>query len=359
MDKLIGFLAPALVWLYIFLLNVVLPGRWVTGYVTRSGTDEKLRYRLNGLPVLFTVIGTWAALCYFHVIPWDALYTYRWYGVAGAVTFGLIFSAVLVIPHPSVKKNFLADFYLGRLENPQLWGGRVDAKMWLYLAGAVLLALNILSFSAHQYLLYGAEASHGVYLATALLLFFVVDYLTFEEVHLYTYDFFAERVGFKLGWGCMAFYPYFYAIPVWAVADLPPTTLPDAVLGLFALVFFSGWCLSRGANMQKYYFKKYPGRSFLGMKPQTITDGNRTLLVSGFWGLSRHINYLGEILMASGIALSTGYPLLFWPWLYPLYYVALLFPRQMDDDKRCAAKYGPLWMEYVQRVKYRIIPYLY
>ncbi|MFT4612831.1 MAG: hypothetical protein ACI9OT_002222, partial [Gammaproteobacteria bacterium] len=48
-----------------------------------------------------------------------------------------------------------------------------------------------------------------------------------------------------------------------------------------------------------------------------------------------------------------------WPWLYPLYYIALLFPRQMDDDKRCAAKYGPLWEEYLKKVPYRIIPKIY
>jgi hypothetical protein len=48
-----------------------------------------------------------------------------------------------------------------------------------------------------------------------------------------------------------------------------------------------------------------------------------------------------------------------WPWLYPLYYVALLFPRQSDDDKRCAEKYGKLWKEYVRRVPYKIIPLVY
>ncbi|MBT5209326.1 MAG: ergosterol biosynthesis protein, partial [Halieaceae bacterium] len=64
-------------------------------------------------------------------------------------------------------------------------------------------------------------------------------------------------------------------------------------------------------------------------------------------------------LMASGIALGVGYPGAIWPWLYPLYYVVLLFPRERDDDRRCAAKYGALWQEYTSRVKHRIIPYIY
>jgi delta14-sterol reductase len=63
--------------------------------------------------------------------------------------------------------------------------------------------------------------------------------------------------------------------------------------------------------------------------------------------------------MASGIALTVTAEAGFWPWLYPLYYVALLVPRQIDDDKRCALKYGDLWQQYTKKVKYRIIPYVY
>ena len=359
MENVAGFFAPVLVYLFIFVLNAVMPGRWVTGYATKPDSNEKLRYRLNGLPVLITVVVCWALLCYNGFLTWGWLYQYRWYGLAGAVSFGLLFSLVLVLPNKPVKDSFLADFYLGRLENPQLWGGRIDAKMWLYLVGAVMLELNVLSFTAHHYIVYGSEASQGIFTCAGLLTFFLIDYLTFEEVHLYTYDLFAERVGFKLGWGCIAFYPYFYSIPLWSTVALPPAHTPNALLMLYALVFFTGWSLSRGANLQKYFFKKDPTRTFLGRTPETITDGQRTLLVNGFWGLSRHINYLGEIVMATGIVLCVGHPLLLWPWLYPLYYVVLLFPRQIDDDKRCAAKYGPLWQEYLKRVPKRIIPFIY
>jgi len=68
---------------------------------------------------------------------------------------------------------------------------------------------------------------------------------------------------------------------------------------------------------------------------------------------------LGEIGMAIGIVLCVGHPFMFWPWLYPLYYIILLGTRQFDDDKRCAKKYGILWEQYVKKVPYRIIPYIY
>src|SRR5262249_1712857 len=140
-----------------------------------------------------------------------------------------------------------ADLFLGRLDNPRLGGGRLDAKMFLYLVGAVMLELNVLSFTAHHLRLFPGHASPGLLLHAALLSFFVVDYLAFEEVHLYTYDFFAERVGFKLGWGCLAFYPFFYAVGLWSVADRPDPGTPAPLLVGCALLFLAGWTLSRGA----------------------------------------------------------------------------------------------------------------
>ena len=231
--------------------------------------------------------------------------------------------------------------------------------MWLYLIGAVMLELHVCSFFAHHYLKFGDLSSPGFFFAAVMLSWFVFDYLTFERVHLYTYDLFAEKVGFKLGWGCLVFYPYFYTIPLWATADTTVAATPAWVQLASLLIFFSGWSLARGANMQKFYFKTNPERTFLGIRPEAITDGKHSLLVNGFWGISRHVNYLGEILMGTGIALAVSFHGSWLPWLYPLYYVALLLPRERDDDKRCAAKYGELWTTYTNRVKYRIIPYIY
>jgi delta14-sterol reductase len=359
MEKTLGYLAPVIVSIIIFFLNAILPGRWVTGYITKPGSTEKMRYHLNGIFVFFTVVLIWFFLGYFQIVPFDWLYNYRWYGLAGAFVFGIIFSLAIVLPYAPVRRSFLSDLFLGRIENFQLWGGISDAKMWLYLMGATMLELNALSFTAHHWMMFGSQSSTGIFLSTALITYFIVDYFIFEEVHLYTYDLFAERVGFKLGWGCIVFYPYFYSVFLWSTVDLPPANTPDWLLMIYVIIFFTGWILSRGANLQKYYFKRNPESTFLWIVPQTITDGKNSLLVNGFWGISRHVNYSGEILMASGIILCTGYPAMILPWLYPLYYVILLATRQRDDDKRCSLKYGELWQAYKNRVPYRIIPFIY
>ena len=357
-EQIIGFFTPWIAYLVITLLHYLLPGKWMAGYIKDDKSGTPLQYRLNGKWVLITSILLWFVLGYLNWVPFDWLYTVRWSGLAGACTFGLLFSLWVVLPHNSTGKAWYADFYLGRLKNPQFRGGHIDAKMWLYLIGAVMLQLNVLGFVSHHFLSNGTIYP-SVLLCAIMLTYFVWDYLTFEKVHLYTYDFIAERVGLKLGWGCLTFYPYFYMIALWTAIDLPNPELSVGQLFLFGLIFLSGWSIARGANMQKYFFKTAPEKAFLGILPSVLSDGNKSLLVNGFWGLSRHINYLGEILMGTGIALSVGYPSMFWVWLYPVYYVALLFPRQWSDDKICKAKYGALWEQYTQKVKYRIIPYIY
>jgi delta14-sterol reductase len=355
-----GFFAPWAVDLVVLALHAVVPARRVAGYV-RGADGKPLCYRLNGLRVLGVVLALYAAAGLSGLIRWDFFWAHRWEGLAGACTLGLLFTLAIVLGAPPTGRSLAAELYLGRRENPQ-WLRRngavlVDAKMYLYLIGAVQLELNVLSFAAHQAL---SHVSPNVLVYATLFTFFVCEYLFFEEVHLYTYDFFAERVGFKLGWGCLAFYPYFYCVGLWSVADRPDPHTPVALVAFSVLVFFAGWVLSRGANLQKFLFKTRPEAKLLGLlAPEAVSDGEHRLLCSGFWRLSRHINYLGEIAMAVGLTLALGWPLDPWPWLYPLYYIALLLPRQADDDRRCAKKYGALWAEYCRRVPARIIPGVY
>lgn len=359
-DTIAGFFAPWLMYGLILALHCALPARKVAGYVLHERTLEPLKYRLNGLPVMILMVCLWAMTAYLKLLPPNWLYVHRWPGLAGACTLGLFFSFAIVLPAPRTGKGFLTELYLGRLKNPQFFNGRVDAKMFLYCAGATVLALNLLAFLSHHLMTFGAGSSPGVVLYACLFLWFVIDYMVFERVHLYTYDLFAESVGFKLGWGCLTFYPYVYAVGLWATAGLPDPHTPAWLLAVYSCVFFAGWIFARGANMQKYLFKTSPGAAFLGIfRPKTVTDGTQALLCGGFWGISRHVNYLGEILMAAGLTLALGWPGVWIVWLYPVYYVVLLVPRERADERRCAAKYGQLWHEYVRRVPKRIIPGVY
>ena len=358
MTIFLGLITPLIAYAVITLLHVVIPARRRPGYVKSEVTGEVLTYRTNGRYVLVATILLWFVLGYFNLVPYTWLYETRWWGLLGACAIGLVFALVVVLKYPATGKGFFADLWFGRAKDMQLNGGFVDAKVWLYLVGAVLLQLNVLSFAAFH-LAHATSINPGFLLGCAMLTWFCFDYLIFERVHLWTYDFIAERVGFKLGFGCLAFYPYFYSVSLWFTADLPNPGLPAWVTVLFGVLFLCGWVLTRGANMQKYFFKTAPGRKFLWITPEALSDGNHSLLVNGFWGASRHINYLGEIIQAVAIALAAGYFGVWMVWLYPIYYVALFLSRQADDDKVCRAKYGALWDDYTAKVKYKIVPGLY
>jgi protein-S-isoprenylcysteine O-methyltransferase Ste14 len=358
MTIFLGLVTPLIAYAVITLLHVAIPAKRRTGYVKSDVTGEVLKYRTNGRFALLASILIWFLLGYFHLVPYAWLYETRWWGVIGAVVIGLAFSLFIVLRYPSTGKQFAADLWFGRSKDVQISDGFVDAKVWLYLVGAVLLQLNVLSFAAFH-LQNVKPINPGFLLGCAMLTWFCFEYLIFERVHLWTYDFIAERVGFKLGFGCLAFYPYFYSVALWFTADLPNPHLPVWLTILFCVLFLCGWVLTRGSNMQKWLFKIAPERKFLWITPEVLTDGKQSLLVNGFWGGSRHINYLGEIIQAVAIALAAGYFGVWEVWLYPIYYIALFISRQADDDKVCQAKYGALWDEYTAKVKYRIVPRVY
>ncbi|HEY5230631.1 MAG TPA: DUF1295 domain-containing protein [Galbitalea sp.] len=358
MTIFLGLVTPLVAYAMITLLHVVIPATRRPGYVKSEATGEVLKYRTNGRFVLLASILLWFLLGYFHIVPYVWLYETRWLGLIGACVIGLAFSLFIVLRFPSTGKSFFADLWFGRAKDVQVKNGLVDAKVWLYLVGAVMLQLNVLSLAAFH-LANVQSFNPGFLLGCAMLTWFCFEYLIFERVHLWTYDFIAERVGFKLGFGCLAFYPYFYAVALWFTADLPNPHLPVWLTILFGALFLFGWVLTRGSNMQKYLFKTAPGRNFLWITPKVLSDGDHSLIVNGFWGVSRHINYLGETIQAVAIALAAGYFGIWEVWLYPIYYVALFVSRQADDDKICRAKYGALWDEYTTRVKYKIIPRLY
>ena len=363
MRLFLGLITPLVAYAGITLLHVAIPARRRPGYVTSEATGRVMQYRSNGRLVLGASIVIWFLLGRFDVVPYVWLYETRWLGLIGACVIGLAYSFWVVLREPPTGRSFVADLWFGRARDPQLRDGFIDAKVWFYLVGAVMLQLNVLSFAAYHLATYVsdpvASVNPGFLLGCAMLTWFCFDYLIFERVHLWTYDFIAERVGFKLGFGCLAFYPYFYSVSLWFTAHLPSPGRPAWLTAAFGALFLSGWVLTRGANMQKYLFKTAPGRRFLGITPEVLTDGKNTLLANGFWGVSRHVNYLGEITQALAVALAAGYYGVWAVWLYPAYYVALMLTRQADDDKVCRTKYGDLWDRYTAKVKWRIVPRVY
>jgi delta14-sterol reductase len=137
------------------------------------------------------------------------------------------------------------------------------------------------------------------------------------------------------------------------VHDTEP--LPAWQVAALAALFVVGFVLFRGSNEQKHQFKADPKRPIWGKTPETV--GGK-LLVSGFWGIGRKLNYTGELCCYLAWSLTTGFQSVV-PYLLPLWLMVLFPHRAWRDDQRCRAKYGALWDEYCRRARFRMIPFLY
>ncbi len=362
-DKVWGFFSPLIIFAAFFLAQLILPGRKVPGYVVNPQTGKPRNYKLNGLLVFVIAQIVWATEV--TGIERDWFYRVTLWAVLGGTVFTVIFSLIAVYSQPKGEiQNPLLALWEGRAKETQFFGERVDIKMWFYVVGGTMLSLNALSGAVwHSENIDGTNP--GVYMYAAFMTFYVFDYFIFERVQLYTYDLIHEHLGFKLWWGGLVVYGWIFIIPLWGMAAYPN---PDMSYGwrnfwlvVAAALFVTGWSISRGANLQKYMFKRFPDRHFLGLiAPTHIEAGDRKILISGYWGAARHFNYLGEGFLCIGIAVSFGHFGVLWAWTYAIFIVSFFTLRQRWDDRECAQKYGPeKWAEYQEKVPYRIFPGVY
>ncbi len=295
-----AFLTPVAVFAILLVLHIVLPARHVDGYAYRGAAGTP-RYRLNGIAVFVFALVIWWLELTFAPLGW--LWQVKWHALAGAVALSIVLPVWLVPRAPADDRSLWVQWIEGRSRNVQ-FAGHGDTKMFMYILGGTLLALNAVSSAAYHYGQYGEAANVGLLLHAAMWVWFVADYFCFERVQLFTFDIFEERLGFKLIVGCIAIYPCLYSVALWGTADLPAPDI-DAFsnplwLGGSVAIFLLGWVMTRGANLQKYTFKQFSERAFLGfVKPAAVSDGERKILCSGFWAAARHMNYTGEILERS------------------------------------------------------------
>ncbi|WP_187415103.1 hypothetical protein [Nonomuraea sp. PA05] len=331
----------------LFAGSLVLPGRRLRGAPLPDGTRRL--YRVNG-PALLGVVGLGAGVLAV-VLPEALGFPYR-NAVALFVVanlFAVAATLVLYARAPGPKRP--RDLFSGVELNPTLAG--VDLKLFSYRPSLMGLLLINVSFAAAQLERHG-ELTGRMLLYQAFCALYTINYFQFEHGMLHTWDIIAERFGGMLIWGDYVLVPFFYSLPGWFLVDTL-TPLPAWAGVTACLAFAFGFWLFRGANGQKHRARTDPEARIWG-RPARFLDGK--LLVSGFWGVGRKLNYTGELLMyASWTALcGLASPV---PYLLPAWLAVLLIHRAWRDDRRCREKYGPLWDAYCRHARFRMIPFVY
>jgi len=259
-----------------------------------------------------------------------------------------------------ISGSFVRDYFYGTALNPRT--PPVTGFDWKFfcecrpgLIGWIVLDLG---FAAAQLERHGS-VSLPMLAVIALQTTYIANNFWNESWLLTTIDLQSERFGWLLVFGDLVLVPFTYCLQAFWLVDHfrePSIWYVAAVLLLGAL----GFVVFVDANLQKNRFRRDPeGCRIWGRPAQSLeTERGPRLLLSGYWGMARHVNYLGDWVIALSFSLCAGFGSII-PWFYPLWFAFLLVTRERRDDRWCGRKYGADWERYKERVPYRIVPGLY
>ncbi|KAJ3062100.1 7-dehydrocholesterol reductase [Podochytrium sp. JEL0797] len=279
------------------------------------------------------------------------------------------FKAHLFPSHPADRKfssSVIYDLFFGIEFNPR-FGKLFDFKLFHNgRPGIVAWTLINGSFAVAQYQQIG-YVTNSMVLLMVLHAIYVVDFFWNEDWYLRTIDICHDHFGFYLAWGDSVWLPFMYTLQshylVRNPVDLswPYFTLVTA-LGLF------GYYIFRTVNNQKNEVRLTDGKCLIWGQPAKVirtefltSDGKvhrSLLLASGFWGVSRHFNYVGDLCISLAFCMTCGFDHLL-PYFYIVYMFILLMGRIERDHARCSGKYGKYWAQYEKLVPYKLLPYIY
>lgn len=108
-------------------------------------------------------------------------------------------------------------------------------------------------------------------------------------------------------------------------------------------------------NLFRLFYKVFLLIHIVAAYDTISTFHGKALLCGGWWGLVRHPNYLGDMIMIWSVAATCG--LAHWlPYVFPIIHTAILVHRTFRVSTRCKSVYGASWDRYTQAVQYRLVP---
>uniref|UniRef100_A0AAY5EFN6 Delta(14)-sterol reductase n=1 Tax=Electrophorus electricus TaxID=8005 RepID=A0AAY5EFN6_ELEEL len=357
--------AIMLLWLLFQSVLSLLPvGKVVQGMPLKNG--KTLKYRINGFyALLLSALAVGVAMYYEVDLTYIHAHFLQFY--TSALLVSTLLSTYLFIRSrwapdheraPAGNSGYVIyDFFMGRELNPRI--KNFDIKFFCEMRPGLIgwLVINfamLLAEMKHQSL---DSPSSAMLLINGFQLLWVADGLWHEEKLLTMMDIVYDGFGFMLAFGDLAWVPFTFTCQSYYLVNHPSDL---SVFWIVAIILLNaiGYYIFRKANSEKFAFRRNPYDPALSHLKTIPTATGKSLIVSGLWGLVRHPNYLGDIIMALAWSLSCGFSHVI-PYFYLVYLLVLLVHREARDEHQCRSKYGSAWEEYCRAVRYRIFPGLY
>ncbi|SMN19530.1 similar to Saccharomyces cerevisiae YNL280C ERG24 C-14 sterol reductase, acts in ergosterol biosynthesis [Maudiozyma saulgeensis] len=363
-----GIWIPYLCWFGgLAVFDIILPGKTMFGTLLRD--DTKLKYKINGISnsfLLILILGLrWQitegampelVFLYEHHVELNIISVLFAFYLA---TYCYLKSFIYIGKEPILalggnSSNVIYDWFIGRELNPRI--GCFDIKLFCELRPGMLLWLLInLSCLHHNYVVVNQfqSVNDALLLINILQGFYIFDGVLNEEGLLTMMDIATDGFGFMLSFGDLTFVPFTFCLQARFLSVNANKLGQNKVIFITSLMAL-GYYIFHSANKQKSDFKqgKLPNLKSIQTKRGT------KLLCDSWWGMSQHINYMGDWLISLSWCLTTWFvtPLTYH---YSAYFAILLFHRQKRDEEKCSEKYGDDWVTYQKKVPYKIIPYVY
>uniref|UniRef100_A0A3Q0RV58 Delta(14)-sterol reductase LBR n=1 Tax=Amphilophus citrinellus TaxID=61819 RepID=A0A3Q0RV58_AMPCI len=354
-----------ILWILFQALLYILPvGKLSEGMPLRSG--ERLKYRTNGFFAI-VVSAIVAGIAVHQGV--DLTYVHSHFLQLATATFiiSVLLSIYLYVRSRYASSaelalggnsgNVVYDFFKGHELNPRI--KNFDLKFFCEMRpGLIGWCLINFAMALAEMKQQNLDApSYAMILVNLFQLLYVVDGLWNEEAILTTMDLMHDGFGFMLAFGDLVWVPFTYTLQAYYLVSHPNSLSLPAVTAIVILKLI-GFYIFRKSNSEKNAFRRNPSDPKLSHLKTIPTATGKSLLVSGWWGVVRHPNYLGDLIMALAWSLPCGFSHLL-PWYYMIYFIILLVHRDSRDMSECRRKYGSAWDEYCRTVRYRIIPRVY
>jgi len=347
----------------------------IEGPATPSG--EKLKYKIAAIPTLLIFlsifayfflydeqeellpISTFLKLYYFQLVIQSTVIAFLW-------QLAFIVRSYYLSPSQrnpiATSGNVIYDSFLGYELHPRV-GELFDLKIFLYRYAMVQWVLFSLFKFTEVYR--GAGGGYEALKANPEVVIMCLTHIAYcysvyfgdEESCPYMFDIKYDGLGFQQTFGEIVIVPFIYSLPIQLVIDFPDHQHAYTVRVIAATVLLVvGIVLAGLSNGQKTKFRTSDWRTYSSGDVISADDG--VLLCGGCWGLSRHPNYLAEVLIAIGWSLLCGFTHYFM-WFYPLFVIPLVITRAERLENTSHKKGSKVWSLYTEKVPYKIVPYLY
>uniref|UniRef100_A0A8C7MNA5 Delta(14)-sterol reductase LBR n=1 Tax=Oncorhynchus kisutch TaxID=8019 RepID=A0A8C7MNA5_ONCKI len=352
-------------WLLFQALLYVLPvGKVVEGMPLKNG--ERLKYRMNTLYAFVLTVAALGAAVH-HKIDLSYIHSHFLQLAVSSLLCSVLLSVYLYVRSRWATQDLLApggnsgsviyDFFMGSELNPRIKG--FDLKYFCELRPGLIgwLVINAAMALAEMQLHHLDYPSPAMILVNCFHLLYVLDAFWHEEGVLSYMDITHDGFGFMLAFGDLMWVPFTFSLQAYYLVHHPNHLSLPWIVGIVTLNVI-GFSIFRKANSQKNSFRRNPSDPTLSHLKTIPTATGKSLLVSGLWGLVRHPNYLGDLIMALAWSLPCGFTHIL-PYFYVIYLSILLVHREARDEAQCRRKYGSAWDDYCREVRYRIIPRVY